>query len=89
MLRPEFVQRFASGRSVGDNALRFWSIHNLPELADLFVGRKLRSKLSFETPTSPDSLHENGIEGEGSRDYRLATTAGELIADRGFQIGNL
>ena len=71
MLGPEFVQRFAFERAARDDTLRFGTIHQLPRFTDADTWRKLLAEFRFEPAPAPDSLHENRVEGEGSRDFEL------------------
>src|SRR5260370_24098895 len=66
MLAPKLVQRCAFERTIGHNTLRFGSIDNFPRLTDSFVGWHILAEEFREFAAAPNSLHENGIEGEGS-----------------------
>src|SRR5437016_11257651 len=77
MLAPKFVQCFTFQWPARDNALRFGSIDNFPQLADSFAERQFFSEKINKLATAPNALLEDRLEAEGSCDYGLRHGCGK------------
>jgi hypothetical protein len=71
MLSPQVVQRFAFQQPIRHDALRFGPIDDFPRFTDASVCRQIFSELGLEAAAAPNSLHENGLEGDGSGEIEL------------------
>jgi hypothetical protein len=74
------MQRFALQRSVGDNALSFWTVYDFPRLANALVRWQVLAEQARQLSPAPDSFHEDWLKGEGRFDF------GVQISGFGFQI---
>jgi hypothetical protein len=74
------MQTFAFERPARDDTLCFGTVNDFPRLTNSHIRRDFFSKSRFKPSTTPNSLHEDWLEGEGTDDF------GFRISDFGFQI---
>src|ERR1051326_2666073 len=73
------MQTFAFKWPARDDTLCVGAINNFPRLANWRIRRQFFSKSRFKPSPTPNSLHEDWLEGEGTDDFGLRRS------DFGFQ----